>query len=41
MQFLADEDFPGIDVRWLREAGHGALGTDEHARSVRCRGARG
>jgi len=25
MQFLADEDFPGIAVRWLREAGHDVL----------------
>jgi hypothetical protein len=22
MLFLADEDFPGLAVRWLREAGH-------------------
>lgn len=25
MFFLADEDFPGIAVRWLREAGHDVL----------------
>jgi len=25
MQFFADEDFPGIAVRWLREAGHDVL----------------
>ena len=25
MQFLADEDFPGIAVRWLREVGHDVL----------------
>ena len=25
MLFLADEDFPGISVRWLREAGHEVL----------------
>ena len=25
MQFLVDEDFPGIAVRWLREAGHDVL----------------
>jgi predicted nuclease of predicted toxin-antitoxin system len=25
MQFLADEDFPSIAVRWLREAGHDVL----------------
>ena len=25
MQFVADEDFPGIAVRWLREAGHDVL----------------
>lgn len=25
MLFLADEDFPGIAVRWLREAGHDVL----------------
>jgi hypothetical protein len=27
MLFLADEDFPGIAVRWLREAGHDVLCT--------------
>jgi len=25
MLFLADEDFPGIAVRWLRQAGHDVL----------------
>jgi predicted nuclease of predicted toxin-antitoxin system len=25
MQFLADEDFPGIAVRWLRQVGHDVL----------------
>ena len=25
MLFLADEDFPGIAVRWLREVGHDVL----------------
>ena len=25
MLFLADEDFPGIAVHWLREAGHDVL----------------
>jgi len=25
MLFLADEDFPGIAVRWLRETGHDVL----------------
>jgi predicted nuclease of predicted toxin-antitoxin system len=25
MLFLADEDFPGIAIRWLRAAGHDVL----------------
>ena len=30
MLFLADEDFPGIAVRWLREAGHDVVWARTH-----------
>jgi predicted nuclease of predicted toxin-antitoxin system len=30
MLFLADEDFPGIAVRWLREAGHDVIWARTH-----------
>ncbi|MFM7137559.1 MAG: DUF5615 family PIN-like protein [Planctomycetota bacterium] len=30
MLFLADEDFPGIAVRWLREAGHDVMWARTH-----------
>ncbi len=30
MLFLADEDFPGIAVRWLRDAGHDVIWARTH-----------
>lgn len=30
MLFLADEDFPGLAVRWLREAGHDVVWARTH-----------
>ena len=30
MLFLADEDFPGIGVRWLRDAGHDVIWARTH-----------